>query len=156
MDLRHRCHAIFECLNDVDISVLELFLFCWHVLSVKFMSCETLLSNMVLHVVNEKYFIAIVPIVLVEMTIQMPLWTWRLVLIIGCMFKGTESHSRAVQWDSEGSKQYVSRLSLLEPEIFRYTVVASSSFWLLVHFLCCSKEYFSDLCLHDLNACVAS
>jgi len=43
-------------------------------LSVKFVSCETLLSNIVSHVVNEKYFIAIVPIVLGEMTIQMSLW----------------------------------------------------------------------------------
>jgi len=72
------------------------------------------------------------------------------------MFKGTESYSEAVHWDLAGSKQNVSRLSLLEPEIFRYAVVASSSFWLLMHFLCCSKEYFSDLCLHDLNACVVS
>lgn len=39
----------------------------------------------------------------------------------------------------------MSRLPLLELEIFRYAVVASSSFWLLLHFLCRSKEYFSDV-----------
>jgi hypothetical protein len=60
--------SMFKFRNEAGISVLELFVFSWHVwLSVKFVSRLTLLSYSVFRVVSEKY----VPVTVLNVLVAM-------------------------------------------------------------------------------------